>query len=817
MSYGKAALMFLVATALAAVALQAPSQASVADPARPAAKVLRQDRPEARLPQLLEGEQEAWAPEKPLDLSGPMPKDEEVSAAISKGIEHLLKSQEEDGSWNELLMGTMLSFVADYALDAVSLTSLCGMALRAHINYDKARIEPALAKAVDFVMGQVFRGKLPLRTWYANWRYTTGLQFLALEYQNTPDADRKAMLQACARRMVGSLLKIQLTNGETPLLERANAARMSEAAAAYKLRGQLGLVLQLPTDGDYRGGALVKDMQINSPSHLAGVKAGDRIIECEGLRIENAVDYYLLETSFFCGQSVALKVKRDNKVESITCNIPLAWAAYLGMEVGGNKGDKPEITRFFDLSPAKAAGCAIGDIVTELGGAAILTPQDYYNQLYKLKIGEKVKIVLKRGEQTLSGELMATLAPDGDLGIYVANEDVSSDEGILVGASMVRPAHGPVVPGPGGAALGMKPGDRLTHVNWIPVSSADQLAGLEATIPAGIQVRVHYTRNGQKFEGFVVARAKLSPGSLGVVLDVVNAADPPRIKSLLPQGPGANGGLQPGDEIVSIAGINTPTHLFFWRVMAKFYAGETVEVQIKRGGKLLKGNFTLWKADKSFSDVEEGGWAYYPELGEATSFGTSAALLALYEASSVFGIKVPAQSIKAGENMVNAMRCLDPNIAGLETYAYRRGTLEKLPGLQGYVQDVRGCLGRNAICELAMFKAKRRTQQHLEKTLLAWVDLRGELDRVRSFPLTHLQELYNNAAYYWVFGHYYAAKAAREAGGKVYDKVNEVVVKALLLKREKDGTWLNHESFGKCCGTALALLAFGETKGGWRK
>jgi hypothetical protein len=88
---------------------------------------------------------------------------------------------------------------------------------------------------------------------------------------------------------------------------------------------------------------------------------------------------------------------------------------------------------------------------------------------------------------------------------------------------------------------------------------------------------------------------------------------------------------------------------------------------------------------------------------------------------------------------------------------------------------------------------------------------------VRNYPYTHLTNLWSNAAYYWLFGHWYAMKAARDVGGACCEKINEAVVKALMLKREKDGTWLHHESFGKVCGTAMALLALGEAQGGWRK
>jgi hypothetical protein len=126
-------------------------------------------------------------------------------------------------------------------------------------------------------------------------------------------------------------------------------------------------------------------------------------------------------------------------------------------------------------------------------------------------------------------------------------------------------------------------------------------------------------------------------------------------------------------------------------------------------------------------------------------------------------------------------------------------------------------MGRNAVCELALVRAGRRTKQDLERTLTTWIKHRGELDRVRNFPGTHYQELYNNAAYYWLYGHIYSLKAAREIGGAVYDRMNETVVKAIMLKREKTGGWMHHTAFGKTCGTAMALLALGESKGGWRK
>lgn len=820
MKYAQALTVLISAALLALFAMQqpqaqAPTLSGEKTTAKNPSRFLIQDAPE-------------WKPEEPFNLSGAMPKDADVSQAIAEGLEIVLSKQDANGGWDEedIAFGPgkdVISATARQAADATSMTALCCIALRAHAAYDPERINAAIEKGVTFVMNQVFRGRLRLDVFYACWRYSLGLQLLANEFPNVKDDTRKAEMQACARRMINALMKLQLSNGEARLLDRVKKRTIAEGASVYQLHGTLGLILAAPSDNDFRGGALVNDMWKDGPAHVGGVQIGDRIIEVEGLRVENAVDYYTLEADFLLGQRVALKVKRkDGSTASVSCDIPLSWAAYLGMEVGGDKDNKPRVTTMFPLSPAAAAGVAVGDIVTELGGAQIATPQDYYKQLYALKIGEVTTITIMRGEEQLSGQLQATLAPESDLGIWLSEEDYAAEAGVRVGDSMMRGNAGAAfeVPGPGGAALGMKPGDRLTHVANIPIFSPEQALALAAAIPAGIQVAVRYTSNGTAKEGILTTRARYSQGSLGVILDVAGPMDPPKVKSVLQNGAGAGAGLQAGDIIVSVNNIKTPTHVFYTRVMAKFIAGETVDLVVNRGGKLLMGKAVLGKAERSFTDIEEGGWSYYPFVGESMSFATCVALLALYDAGNVLGIKAPVQAVKAGEAVVNSLRCLDLTDGASETYAYRVGEITvnaKRPGSNRYFIDQRGCMGRNAICDYTMMRAGKRTKADVEKLLQNWLKNRGELDRVRNFPGTHYQELYNNAAYYWLFGHMYAAKAARELGGQIYDKVNESVVKALMLKKEKGGGWMHHRAFGKTCGTAMALIALGETKGGWRK
>lgn len=760
------------------------------------------------------GEDIGWKPQEPFDLAGPMPGAADVRGAICKGIEFVLSRQRHDGGWDDALTGTMLSVVADQALDAVSLTSLCGLALRAHAHLDK-RIAPALERAVSFILARVFLGKLPLKVYYANWRYTYGLQFLVGEFRATANESLKAGIKACARRMVASLLKMQLSNGEANVHAKTSAAKVDIRQRLKRLPGQLGLSLAAPSEHDFRGGARVLASRPNGAAALAGVLPGDRVLEVDGTWIENALDYYALEQDFIQGQAVSLLLRRNSALVLAQCRIGEAWPQYLGIEVGGGKGPETEIVQFLGLSPAEKAGLKIGDVLSAINGTRLIAREDFYAALLRLGDGSPVAIDFIRDGVAQSLQVTPISAPEADLGIFLSDEDISGGEGILVGASMVRPQPGPVVPGPGGAALGMKPGDRVLSVNSIPVFAIDLFEGICAANPAGVPVSVEWLHGEKRMQGRLVPRARLQPGSLGVVLDVSSPTDPPVVKSVLPDSAAALGGIAPGDTIMSINDISVPTHVFFTRVMARFYAGEEVRVGVLRGVKLLPpGRFRLDKASAAFSDIEEGGWSYYPDLGESMSFSTAAALLALYDAASL-GIAVPKEALKAGENLVDSLRAEDASHAGVFSYHYRRSLMTK--DLGGYNSDVRGSLGRMALCDLCLLRAGRRAKDEVERSLRTWLEFRGELDRVRNYPYTHLAQLYNNAAYYWLFGHWYAMKAAREIGGKTCESVNAAVVKALMLKREKDGTWLHHESFGKTCGTAMALLALGETQGEWRK
>jgi hypothetical protein len=178
-------------------------------------------------------------------------------------------------------------------------------------------------------------------------------------------------------------------------------------------------------------------------------------------------------------------------------------------------------------------------------------------------------------------------------------------------------------------------------------------------------------------------------------------------------------------------------------------------------------------------------------------------------------------SLESAARLIESLRGEDPNSGGDETYAYRMGSYKAVKG----AVDVRGCQGRNAVSELALVRYGKvgRRKAHMKDTIEMWVKNRHQLDAVRRMEYyapggrgsPHNFDRWNNAAYYWLFGHYHTLLAAKECGGRTFDEINEICTKAVLLTQHEDGTWLGHPSFGKLCGTSLALWILGETEGEW--
>jgi S1-C subfamily serine protease len=766
-----------------------------------------------------------WKPDAPMNLSGPMPSDEDIRAAIIKAVEYVLELQNENGSWDVVLTGSLLSETADEAVDAIAATGLCGYALRRHVLVDPPRIEAALAKASKFVIDRVYRGKLPLNVWYANWRYTLGLKFLHQEFMVSTDEEFRNEIRSVSRRLVQGLLKLQLSNSEAPALERKRRTRLSSRLKDKAMPASLGVVLAPPTDEDYRGGALVTKVHAASAAERTGIKVGDRIFLTEGLRVENALDFYMQEAGFLGGQKIQIGIRRDGAKDLVKdVTLDQTWPGYLGLQINPGVGEGPVIEGFLPFSPSKD-GLEIGDIITEANGTAIANIDQFREVERGIKPGDKVRMKILRGEKRkkVSESIEASGAPEGWFYFGIKEEDKGDDNGCVVDGD-------PSPASPAGMA-GLQDEDRVTWIGDVPILGLDHLYEFVGTVAAGKVYLVKWVRGTEEMEAEMVARPIPQPFDIGAEIDINRRNLQVFILELTKGGAAEKAGMKNGDVFVKINGNDASNYFEFIPQYFSLSAGEEATFTMLRSGKEIDITFELPKAVFTGEEetTEEGGWAYYPEMGESPSFSTAAAMLVLMDVERDLGIKGLTKALKAplksAASLINSLRIADAQNGGQETYVYRAGSKAPEMGQSGI--DVKGCQGRNAICELALVRMGlfRRNKSSLKKIIDQWTKYRGELDAVRRM------EYYNppgkggsphnfdrnwNAAYYWMYGHYHTLMAAKECGGKTFTDINTIAVKAVMLDREDDGLWLDHPSFGKLCGTGLALWILGESEGPWR-
>lgn len=183
----------------------------------------------------------------------------------------------------------------------------------------------------------------------------------------------------------------------------------------------------------------------------------------------------------------------------------------------------------------------------------------------------------------------------------------------------------------------------------------------------------------------------------------------------------------------------------------RFAKGERSERVAERGRAFL--------ADLLYAQTPDGGWAYYddPPFSAkptwATSFCTASVLPALVAARERLGWDVPEEAIAAARRYV--ADCELPNGA----FAYDHRPIPR--GFAGEsINQVKGSLGRIQVCNWALRSVgfARTTLDRIREGLDAFFRHHRFLDYARLRPIPH-EGYYQNAGYFYFFGHYYAARA----------------------------------------------------------
>ena len=198
-----------------------------------------------------------------------------------------------------------------------------------------------------------------------------------------------------------------------------------------------------------------------------------------------------------------------------------------------------------------------------------------------------------------------------------------------------------------------------------------------------------------------------------------------------------------------------------------------------------------------------GGWGYYADPDSnwrpewATSFTTSAGLLALVEAKEA-GLAVDEKVFKAAVKAVEICRLPNGAISYDVSPTPRHFYLES-------IDQVKGSLGRIQVANFALSRAGVQVE---EKTRTTGLDLFFEhhkfLDVARNKPIPH-EAYYQNAAYFYLFGHHYAACVIETLPKAERLDYSRRLWREILKTQQKDGAmwdfWIANST--KPYGTAF--------------
>ncbi len=244
-----------------------------------------------------------------------------------------------------------------------------------------------------------------------------------------------------------------------------------------------------------------------------------------------------------------------------------------------------------------------------------------------------------------------------------------------------------------------------------------------------------------------------------------------------------------------------------YNIWAHLYAVQALAGEMKVHPRPEVAKAAAWHIDRlGRYETYVGGWNYYdfhvgtehPAM-EPTSFGTAAALVALWEGRQA-GFDVPQPMVERALKRLREMRL------GTGAYLYS-GNLKWYPTASA--NWLRGSIGRTQACNdaLWLWDYGKIGPQEAKAGLDAFVQehIFIEMGRQRQFP--H-EAWYQTAPYYYYFGHYYASRLVERLGPEAKRRYGRQITQWILDGQGSDGSWWDYPmwDYDRPYGTAFAVM-----------
>jgi hypothetical protein len=205
---------------------------------------------------------------------------------------------------------------------------------------------------------------------------------------------------------------------------------------------------------------------------------------------------------------------------------------------------------------------------------------------------------------------------------------------------------------------------------------------------------------------------------------------------------------------------------------------------------------------------EDGGFTYlFPgRRDNYEGFTTALVILNNLEAQKN-GLDIPKEINQRGLAALHKTRTKDGYFCYHMIEGQQRGSVSGNGKL-----SLEGSLCRTVVCEYALLKIGEGKKEQLKKSIDNFFEHRQGLEDVRKKDRKTHQGPFDNAPYYFMFGHYYLAKALSELD-KDFRKESGRKLEDIFMKiREEDGSWIDGRITGKDYGIAMGLLILDAVK-----
>lgn len=190
--------------------------------------------------------------------------------------------------------------------------------------------------------------------------------------------------------------------------------RMKQASELHP--GKLGVNIK-GTDL-YSGDVVIAAVPPGSPAYQAGLKAGDTIVELDGVKIARQADLRHHIVPRYAGDKVKLVAMRgSDRIEreiELVAKLEPYQHPFLGiLPMRDADAESGVVVRFvYPDSPAAQAGLQAGDRVVSLDGAAVEDRNGLLDQVAADTVGQQITLEIRRGDQNKKLTLKLASLPE---------------------------------------------------------------------------------------------------------------------------------------------------------------------------------------------------------------------------------------------------------------------------------------------------------------------------------------------------------------------------------------------------------------------